>query len=82
MITLQDFNKIDLKSKGEKTFLEGKFISSRDYYNQRLVLYSLDDFFVEVWYEPGSNSIGKIEGLSGDDKRIDRYIEKENGLIK
>ena len=74
---LIEFNELNLKAKGEKTFLEGKFISSRSYYNQRLVLYSLYDFFVEVWYEPGSNKIHKIEGLNPDDKRIDRYIESE-----
>jgi hypothetical protein len=81
-MNLQDFNKLDLKQNGEKTFMDGKFISSRDYYNQRLVLYSLYYFLVEVWYEPGSNTIGRIEGLSGDDKRIDRYIERENRIIQ
>lgn len=74
---LKDFNQLDFKSKGEKTFLEGKFISSREYYNQRLVLYSLDDFFVEAWYEPDCNKIHRIEGLHGGDKRIDRYIDQE-----
>jgi hypothetical protein len=76
-MTLQDFNKLDLKAKGEKTFLEGKFIAAREYYNQKLVLYDIGEFFGEVWYEPGTNKIHKIEGLTGEDKRIDRYIESQ-----
>lgn len=68
--------------KGEKVFLEGTFIASREYYAQRLVLYDLGEFFAEVWYLPNANKIHRIESLNQKDKRIDLYINTGQGGVK
>ena len=49
----------------------------RDYSNHRINLYSLNDFFVEVWYSSAKNKIEKIEVLE-DEKTLDLYIDKMN----
>jgi len=51
----------------------------REYYNHTINLYSLFDFFVEVWYSPGNNKIEKIEVLKSE-KTLDLYIDKMNEL--
>ena len=71
---LSEFKQLSLSAKGEIVFQEGKFIKSREYYNQRLCLYSLEEFFAEVWYEPGNNQIHRIDGLGESSKIVDRYI--------
>ena len=44
-------------------------------------LYSLYDFFVEVWYFPAENKIEKIEVMESE-KTLDLYIDKMNELDK
>ena len=74
-----EFDKQNLKDKGNFVLLDqGKFIASRDYYNHRLVLYDLGEFFAEIWYEPQNNKIQKIESVEIGDKKIDRYIDAKN----
>ncbi len=51
----------------------------REYYNHRINLYSLNDFFIEVWYSPGENKIEKIEMLESE-KTLDLYIDKMNEM--
>lgn len=75
-----EFNKLSLKEKGHVVFQKGKYIASRQYYAQRLVLYDMKSFFAEVWYAPNKNKIHRIESLSQDDKRIDLYINSELDL--
>jgi hypothetical protein len=71
-----EFNKLYLKDKAKLVLIEkGKFIASRDYYNQRLVLYDMVEFFAEVWYEPEGNKINNIISIELDDKRINGYID-------
>ena len=69
------FDKLDMKTKGNFVLVEeGKFIASREYYNQRLVLYDMGEFFAEVWYGPQGNKIHKIESMSLGDKKVNLYI--------
>jgi len=79
MISKTKFNKLSLNAKGEWVFQEGKYIGMREYYNYSINLYSLYDFFVEIWYSPGNNKIEKIELLK-DEKTLDLYIDKMNEL--
>ncbi len=79
MISKTKFNKLSLNAKGEWVFQEGKYIGLREYYNYSINLYSLYDFFVEVWYSPTDNKIEKIEVLESE-KTLDLYIDKMNEL--
>ena len=75
-ITFDNFKHLDINKKADLVFNQGVFIAAREYYNQRLVLYSIGNFFAEVYYDPKENTIHKIEGIKEDDKRIDRYIDQ------
>jgi len=73
-MNISEFSSYSLNEKGKKVFLEGKFIASREYYNKRLLLYDLGNFFAEVWYLPDEIKIHRIDAVSERDKRIDLYI--------
>jgi len=81
MISKTKFRQLSIKQKGEYVFQEGDYIGLREYYNHRINLYSLFDFFVEVWYSPGINKIEKIEVLESE-KTLDLYIDKMIELDK
>lgn len=75
-MNLEYFSQLSLAQKGGIVFgNEVAYIGYREYYNQKLVLYDCGGFFAEVYYSPDSNEISKIDGFSGDDKRLDRYID-------
>jgi hypothetical protein len=59
MISKTKFRQLSITQKGEYVFQEGDYIGLREYYNHRINLYSLFDFFVEVWYFPVENKIVK-----------------------
>ena len=79
MISKTKFRKLSIVQKGEYVFQEGEYIGLREYYNHRINLYSLFDFFVEVWYFPAENKIEKIEVMESE-KTLDLYIDKMNEL--
>lgn len=81
MISKTKFRQLSIKQKGEYVFQEGDYIGLREYYNHRINLYSLSDFFVEVWYFPAENKIEKIEVMESE-KILDQYIDKMIKLEK
>lgn len=69
------FDRLCLDEKGRIVFQEiGRFLTSREYYNQKFILYDLGKFYAEVLYHPNSNEIREIKSLSLQDKVIDLYI--------
>ncbi len=81
MISKTKFRQLSITQKGEYVFREGDYIGLREYYNHKINLYSLFDFFVEVWYFPAENKIEKIEILESE-KTLDLFIDKMMELDK
>ena len=81
MISKTKFRLLSTTQKGEYVFQEGDYIVLREYYNHRINLYSLFDFFVEVWYFPAENKIEEIEVMESE-KILDQYIDKMIELDK
>lgn len=81
IISKNRFKELAKLQKGELVFQEGRYIGMREYYNYSINLYSLYDFFVEVWYSPDENKIEKIEVLESE-KTLDLYIDKMTELNK
>ena len=73
-MTQSQFNILPLDKKADLLFTTGNYCGVREYYNYKLNLYSIDDFFAEVWYNPEDNKIEKIEAVN-DSKVLDRYID-------
>lgn len=68
------FQDLSNHDRGEILFKQGEYIAAREYYNHRINLYSLYDFFVEAWYFPPDNKITDIKVII-DDKGLDPYID-------
>jgi hypothetical protein len=69
----ENFNNLSLNKKGEILFSKGSYIAVRNYYNYKVQLYSLNGFYIEVWYHPKLNSIDKIETLENE-KNLNLYL--------
>ena len=68
------FDNSEFQQRSICLFQEGEFISNRTYYNHIVTLYSLNGYFVEVHYEPDSNTIDLIESVR-DEKVLERYLD-------
>jgi hypothetical protein len=65
-MTLYDFTVMEKRKKAIAA-RSGPFLAFKDEEQYRLVLYKVDSFFVEVYYQQGSNAIagsghGKVPG--------------------
>lgn len=74
-----DFNKLDIQAKAIMVFEYGKYIGLRYYYNHAINLYSLNDFFVEVWYFAPDNKMAKI-GILEKESTLNLYIDYMNEM--
>ena len=61
------FEKATFKEQVYIVLEQGKEITSRQFLFYVIKLYSLSDFFAEVWYIPTSNKIDKVEILDVDE---------------
>ncbi|PLW98972.1 MAG: hypothetical protein C0593_04335 [Marinilabiliales bacterium] len=74
MISRTEFQLIDNVEKMALLFDQGREVMSRIYMYYNIKLYSLNDFFVEVWYRQSSNTVDKIEVADMD--RVFHLYEK------
>jgi len=72
----EDFKALALAEQGMVIINRAKHLAQVKQGNQLLNLYSLDDFFVEVYYSIESDKIDKIE-IIHDLSRIDHYIDEQ-----
>lgn len=82
LMTQSEFNQMPFEDRhmfvlGNK---ELQLKSYRYYYNQKVSLFELDDFFIEVYYLPVREMITNIRGIAQDDKILDVYSEQMNRL--
>jgi len=74
-MSVQDkFNLADLHGKAVLIWEQGEYISTREYYAQKVNLYSMPGFLVELFYSPYLNKIQKIEVVT-DSKRLNKHLE-------
>lgn len=69
------FDQLNLEEKEELIFDNGYFVSKRDVNDYRVLLYTLDKSYVEVWCRKDTAKIEKIETLK-DSEVITSYLEK------
>lgn len=75
-MTREDFKALALAEQGMVIINRAKHLTQIKHGNQLLNLYSLDDFFVEVYYSIESDKIDRIE-IMNDLSRIDDYIDEQ-----
>jgi hypothetical protein len=71
----EEFKEMSLAEQGMALINDGKHLTQMQKGNQLMNLYSMDDFFVEVFYSVLSDKIDKIEIIT-DLSRIDHYIDE------
>jgi hypothetical protein len=63
MLTLYDFNGMDETAQAEAVFSEGVYVDDRDDSGLKVQLYRLDNFYVEVYYDPKENKITRYRSF-------------------
>lgn len=79
-MTLLEFNKLSIDKKHEYLISskDVRFLTFREYYNQKVSLWDCGGFFAEMYYFPVENKILRIEAFGHNDKRVDTYINYMN----
>ena len=75
-MTRNEFREMSFIEQGMTLIGSGKHLSQVKKENQLLNLYSIEDFFVEVYYSLLTDKINKIEIMT-DLSRIDQYIDNK-----
>jgi len=82
-MTESEFAHLSLKEKVHIIYDSGNEIASRRFLYFNIKLYSVMDFFAEVWYAPAGNRIERVEALTVDEILV--LYKKEfdiSGLLK
>jgi len=62
-----EFLQLTFHKQAEVIFTTGQELMQREHLHYLIRLYSLNDFFVEVWFMPGQNNIENIEIIDEND---------------
>ena len=63
MARIKYFNELPFGKKASLLTSKGRLVGSRFYYQQKVNLFSVGKLFIEVYYEPESKSIVRIEEI-------------------
>ena len=66
-MTRTQFSELTLNEKIELVIDDGTEILNRIFLFYVIRLYSIEDFYVEVWYKTSSNKIDRVEPVQIDD---------------
>jgi len=76
-MTLYEFNMLDVNDMYQTTWDLGTHIDTAFSKSHRINLYSIDKFFVEIYYNPTSNKIEDIQSFIHGHS-MDKYTGKVN----
>lgn len=68
---MESFNELPFYVKAKIVFQDAEFIGCISYYNQTVILYQLDKYFFEVFYEYETNKLNDIS--LANNKRLHLY---------
>jgi hypothetical protein len=71
-MTKNDYHLLSLHDKAEMLRIGGQYVEKLVWYKHHLHLYSLRDFFVEVYFNATSYKIDKIEVVEGNG--LNKYL--------
>ena len=76
-MTANQFNSTSLDERTNIVWIHGEFLAMRQQYGCKVVLYHLQEFFVEVWYHPESDLILMVRGIDNQ-ACLEHYLEAIN----
>lgn len=71
---MENFKKLTIDQQAAYVKKKGQYLSIRENRHFLIDLYSLDDFFVELWYSPNSVGINQIKAFNHID-HLDPYLK-------
>lgn len=75
-ITKHEFNHMELHKKLHLLYTEGEFVVSIRYYKHKINLYLLDNFYVEVYYNPKTDRIDQVKVLHSTRSKMKFYADQ------
>jgi hypothetical protein len=73
---VDDFDTLPIDLRAQIVWTRGRYVETIVYYNQRVNLYSIDEYFVEVFYNGEKNEVERI--TIATDQDIKKYIMNIN----
>ncbi|MCI5057251.1 MAG: hypothetical protein MRY83_14145 [Flavobacteriales bacterium] len=71
----EEFRVLDIHDKMHLLYTKGDFVSYRIFQNQKIKLYAIFGFFVELWYDRKNYRISRISLVSRDIVEL-LYLDK------
>lgn len=75
-MTQESFIKLPLKKRLQWVYCEAEFVTSIRYYAHKVILYKLQDFFVEVFYRNATDRIELVTVLDHKSTRMKFYTDQ------
>jgi hypothetical protein len=74
-MTLNEFKLLDLNEQAQATWDHGILMGFREDPEYHMVLYRIDDFYIELHYHTSQNEITAIESFISEE-RLTPYLDK------
>jgi len=75
-VKAQDFSDLPIENKIQWVYFEGEFIMDIRYYEFKINLYRIRDFFIEVFYNHKEDRISKVIVLDHSSNRMKFYTDQ------
>lgn len=75
-MTARDFNELPTENKLQWIYFEGEFVMDIRYYEFKVNLYRIKDFFIEVFYHHKNDRIDQIRILDHNSTRMKFYADQ------
>ncbi|MCZ8217093.1 MAG: hypothetical protein O9262_12680 [Cyclobacteriaceae bacterium] len=76
MITWPEYKKLTFNDKVKRLYEDGSFVMAIRYYQYKVNLYLMGNFYVEVFVEHKDSTITKISLLDKDSTRLTFYSDQ------
>ncbi|NJN42467.1 MAG: hypothetical protein HC811_09850 [Flammeovirgaceae bacterium] len=76
MIGWREFQSMDLDERVKVLYEQGSFVTSIRYYAHKVNLYLLNNYYVEVFYNPKIDRIEKVTLLDSNHSRMNFYYDQ------
>ena len=73
---IDEFKLLPLVNQIQWLYLEGEFVMDIRYYEYKVNLYLIQDFYIEIFYQHKEDRVWKIEMLDRDSSRMKFYTDQ------
>ena len=80
-VTLNEFLALPRDKQFDAIFTIGDYLETRTQDNSQVILYAVDRFFVELYFDPKINKINNINAFENG-KNLNKYSKNLKGILK